>query len=195
MPSSLTCNSRRRSLWRSPTVGSNGTARHVGWCTSASYLRQAVSRSSFRPRSVVRRCWSDSRTISRNSSSRRHVAAGVRPDQPARATLIRQRHRGTSRRTPRGGSAPQQAVTSLASATTARTNTARNRTSRLRGAACAAGPSASPGPPCCPFRCPPGPTAAITGPALLAETSLFARDFKRCPGWESNPQTLSRRRF
>jgi len=137
MPSSLTCNSRRRSLWRSPTVGSNGTARHVGWCTSASYLRQAVSRSSFRPRSVVRRCWSDSRTISRNSSSRRHVAAGVRPDQPARATLIRQRHRGTSRRTPRGGSAPQQAVTSLASATTARTNTARNRTSRLRGAVAA----------------------------------------------------------
>jgi hypothetical protein len=43
MPSSLTCNSRRRSLWRSPTVGTNGTARHVGWCTSASYLRQAVS--------------------------------------------------------------------------------------------------------------------------------------------------------
>jgi hypothetical protein len=113
-------------------VGTNGTARHVGWCTSASYLRQAVSRSSFRPRSVARRCWSDSRTISRNNSSRRHVAAGVRPDQPARATPIQQRHRGTSRRTLRGGSAPQQAVTSLASATTARTNTTRNRPADAR---------------------------------------------------------------
>ena len=112
MPSLLTCNSRRRSLCRSPTVGTNGTARHVGWCTSASYLRQAVSRSLFRPRSAVRRCWSDSRTISRNSSPRRHVAAGVRPDQPARATPILQRHRGTSGRTLRGGSAPQQAMTS-----------------------------------------------------------------------------------
>jgi hypothetical protein len=127
MPSLLTCNSRRRSPWRSPTIGTNGTARHVGWCTSASYLRQAISRSSFHPRNAVQRCWSDSRTISRNSSSRRHVAAGVRPDQPARATPILQRHRGTSRRTLRGGSAPQQAVTSLASATTARTNTTRNR--------------------------------------------------------------------
>lgn len=128
MPSLLTCSSRRRSLWRSPTVGANGTTRRVGRCISASYLRQAVSRSSLRPRSAVRRCWSDSQTISRNSSSRRHAAAGVRPDQPARATPILQRHHGTSRPTLRGGSAPQQAVTSLASATTARTNTTRNLT-------------------------------------------------------------------
>lgn len=179
MPSLLTCNSRRRSLWRSPTVGSNGTARRVGWCTSANYLRQAVSRSSFRPRSAVRRCWSDSRTISRNSSSRRHVAAGVRPDQPARVTPILQRHPGTSRRTLRGGDAPQHAVTSLASATTARTNTTHNRPAdrrTLRGAATANAQTAG---------SPPHGSSRLTSP------SRRDRDSSRAAVWRVSAETLA----